>query len=546
MDETPPSSAARMLELLRRAYVERRSGELHIDHGDERRGLAVREGQIVHGRSDVAGERLGDVLVRHGDVSQADLDRAVEAALSERRPLGTVLAEMGLVGRDQLEEAVATHVRTILFAALEEPENSPAFEEIEIFPGEAAEEPASRLSTGQVLLDAARRLEDPAVVREALGDLDWKLVPATDPRLSTRPVGLTPTDGFVLSRVDGTLSACELVGLIPLPPEETEKSLLGLLCTGAVAFAPDRPAARRAPAAPPPVPSAAPHAAAPPAPPAPPAEKEEAAPSPSPGPSPEEVRRLILETHAVLAQRDHFELLGITAAADATELRAAYARLARILHPDACSDPALADVSDQREEVFLKVCEAYETLHDPAKRADYEADLRRRKPRPAAAPAGTPPPGTPSSASPPAAGSAPSEAALEEAIAAGEELIRSGEYWEAMQQVEPTLPQVEGALRIRARLVLARASMKYPDQLRRAESLLQEVLHEDPLRLEAYLLLGDIYRNSQLRARATAMYRRALDLQPQNRHALRELGRLEEAGTPPPAGGSLLGFLKKR
>jgi Tfp pilus assembly protein PilF len=105
---------------------------------------------------------------------------------------------------------------------------------------------------------------------------------------------------------------------------------------------------------------------------------------------------------------------------------------------------------------------------------------------------------------------------------------------------------VEGALRIRARLVLARASMKYPDQLRRAESLLQEVLHEDPLRLEAYLLLGDIYRNSQLRARATAMYRRALDLQPQNRHALRELGRLEEAGTPPPAGGSLLGFLKKR
>jgi hypothetical protein len=278
MDETPASPAVQVLELLRRAHVERRSGELHIDRGDERRGLVVRDGHIVHGRSDVAGERLGDVLVRHGDVSRADLERALETSFSERRPLGAVLAEMGLVGHAQLEDAVATHVRTILFAALEEPDSSPAFEEIETFPGEGAGgEPASRLSTGQVLLEAARRLEDPAVVREALGDLDRKLVPATDPRLSMRPVGLNPTDGFVLSRVDGTLSVRELVGLIPLPPEETEKSLLGLLCTGAVAFAPERPAERRAPAATPPVASTPPPAVAPAAPAAPAAPEAPAA-----------------------------------------------------------------------------------------------------------------------------------------------------------------------------------------------------------------------------------------------------------------------------
>ncbi len=255
------------------------------------------------------------------------------------------------------------------------------------------------------------------------------------------------------------------------------------------------------------------------------------------------MRRLILETHASLLQRDHFELLGVTPEASVVEVRAAYARLARVLHPDACRDAALADVSEQREAVFLRVCQAYETLSEPEARAAYEQDLRRRKPQP-----GAPPP--PTRGPVPDAGPAPPESSLEErlaeTIATGEELLQQGQYWEAIQQLEPTLQEARGALRVRARMALARACVKNPTWLRRAESHLQEVLHEDPSRTEAYLLLGDIYRASQLRARATAMYRKALDLQPNNRHALRELARLEGEASPPPDGGSLLGFLKKR
>jgi hypothetical protein len=76
------SGAAQLLGLLRMAYVTRRSGHLHTTHGQERRGLSIREGHIVQGRSDVAGEHLGDVLVRHGLVSQEDLDHAVAGRCS--------------------------------------------------------------------------------------------------------------------------------------------------------------------------------------------------------------------------------------------------------------------------------------------------------------------------------------------------------------------------------------------------------------------------------------------------------------------------------
>ncbi len=549
MDEISGSAVPQVLDLLRRAYVERLSGVLHLDRGDEHRGLALRGGQVVGGLSDLAGERLGDVLVRHGDLAQDALDRAEAMARGEGRPLEVVLVEAGVVGQAQLDEAVATHVREIHYSALDEPAGSPTFEaSAEPADGTPEEGPTAPLSTGQLLLDAVRRLEDPAVVREALGDQDRKLVPTTDPWLRAPPVALTPTDGFVLSRVDGTLSARELVGLIPLPAEQTETSLLGLLCTGAVTFA-ERPAAHdtgshRRVAGPAPAHAASPpgsSAAAPP-PPASPARAPVAAKA---GPTPEEVRRLILETHESLAQRDHFEVLGITAAASDAELRAAFARLARVLHPDACRDPILAEVTEQREAVFARVREAYEVLRDARHRAEYEAELRRRKPHAfssleAGARSGAPS-HSPNPNEPP-----------DQVIANAEELIRDGQHGEAIQLIEPVLPRVEGALRVRALVALAKATMKYPEWLRRAEGHLQEVLREDPahvpdaVRLETYLLLGDIYRASELPVRAAAMYRKALTVQPGNKHATRELAALEGPAPPHSATGSLLGFLKKR
>jgi hypothetical protein len=535
MDESLTSVAARVLELLRRAYVERQSGELRLDRSGERRGLAVREGHVVYGVSDVAGERLGDVLVRHGDVSREVLDRADAVARSEGRRLGVVLVETGILAAEQLEEAVATHVRRILYSALDESVGAPVFEPR---PGPVEDPggwvPASRLSTGQLLLDAARTLEDPAVVRDALGDVDRKLVLGTDPRLRTHPLALTPAEGFVLSRVDGTLSARDLVGLIPLPAEETEKSLLGLLCSGAVALAEDRApaprtaAARPSPGAPAPSPT--------------PPDGASPAPAKAPGPTPADVRRLIVEAFESLAERDDFEVLGVTAATDDNEVRAAYARLAKTLHPDACRDPILAGVDEMRDAVFARVRAAYEVLRDPKARSDYEAELRRRKPRPPVVPS-APEPAGPVSYGP---------GQLEAIVAAAEELLKEGQYGEVMQEVGPVLDQTDGALRARALMALARASVKYPDRLRQAEAHLQEVLREegarldDTVRLEACLLLGDIYKASDLPVRAAAMYRKALSLNPNNRHAARQLASLEPATPPTPEGGPLLRFLKKR
>ena len=84
------------------------------------------------------------------------------------------------------------------------------------------------------------------------GDMDRVLRLSDDPLLRFQKLSLSPADGFLLSRVDGTTSARQVVEMIPLPAEDTERSLLCLLATGAVEFAtePRAPPVARCPARP--------------------------------------------------------------------------------------------------------------------------------------------------------------------------------------------------------------------------------------------------------------------------------------------------------
>lgn len=224
--------------VLGRLYVERRSGLLHLTRDDERRSARFRKGHIVHADTTVAEDHMGEVLVRNGLLSAADLGRATAQVVREGKRLGQVLQELKILDEHLLEDALALHVREVMRKAFGWESGAYSFEEQPV--DVRGEDLTLKVFTGEVILEAARSVKDPAAVRRALGDLDRRLVISTDPVLRFQQISLSPAENDVLVLLDGTRTARQLVAALSLPPEETERCLLGLLCLGLVEAAPDQ------------------------------------------------------------------------------------------------------------------------------------------------------------------------------------------------------------------------------------------------------------------------------------------------------------------
>jgi curved DNA-binding protein CbpA len=491
-------SEGRVPEILRELYVHRRTGYLYFERPENHSLVIFRRGCIIGGSTDAMGRRLGEVMVCDGLLSEDEMARVTAAAVRMRRPFGAVLEDLGLLDRGRFEDVLALYVREILLDVFSWENGAFRFEEREVA-DEARDDVTLKLSTGEIILEAVRLVNSRDAIRHLLGDLDRILVVSTDPLLSFQRITLSPTDGYLLSRIDGSLTARQTIEIAPIPAPDIERSLLGLLCTGMVEMVarpdPVQPAPRRG-------------------------EEKEA---PGKGrvrdaamAGAEEVRQRVLDAFARRKTRNHFEALGVPVTASAAEVRAAYVRLAHVFHPDAQHDPALADLRDQLEQVFARVNEAYDALSHPDRRASYESYLARQHAPEPVAPAPPPEPAKPAELP-------------EQALADAEQLFGEGRYWEVIGLIQGVLRQAQGQTRQRLRLLRGRAYLRCPDRRKEAIEELAAAVAADPSDAQAHYLLGTAYRDEGLKKRALGHFRKALELRPHYKEAQSEIATLEPA-----------------
>ncbi len=529
--------------LMRDLYVGRKTGILHFARAEQRYSVRFQRGHLVNATTNVTEDRLGEMLVRERLLSKDNFVKATVMVIREKKRLGQALLELEAFDQDGLEKAIARHIHELLTRVFawnegtwefaEEPEAAVSTDEITL-----------KLSTGDVILEAVHGTHDPDVIRYALGDIDRVLALSTDPLLRFQNITLTPTDGFVLSRVDGTLSAREIIQLAgSLAPEETRKSLFGLLCTGVVAWtggvrkpkaAPQRPAASPIPpsAVVPAAPAVAPAAPAVAPPPSPNPPAAPAAPSTPIEEGAAQRRKEILDAYEGLKKRNHFEVLGLARSATEVQVKEAYFRLARTFHPDVHHGASLGDLRDKLEAVFIRLGEAYEVLRSATSRASYEARLGFAQ-APGAVPQAPEPPAPPPD---------PAEEArkAEEAIRQAEKLYEKEKYWDAIQQLEPAVPVVQGRMKQRGHIALARCYLKNPMWAKRAEEELLAAAREDPKSVDAHFILGTIYKERGLSSRALSMFRKVLELKPDHEEALVLVASAAPPTPPPEEGGGLI------
>jgi tetratricopeptide (TPR) repeat protein len=483
--------------VFREAYAGRRTGLLHFGHGEKNCSLRFVKGHVVYGASSAKQLHLGQVLYGAGMVTKEQLEAASVLVVNQHKRLGEALTEIGALGPEDLEHALALHVQSIMAHILVWTQGLYYFEERDAEQG-GYDQPL-KTSTGQLLLEAARMVKKQSAVRFCLGDLDRVLLPSTDPLLRFQRVRLTPIEGFVMSRLDGTITAAEVVRTMGLPEEEVEGALLALLICGMVDFA-DRKG-----------------------------EGEQRS-------SAQFLRQEVIDLYRSLNDKNHFELLGVPEDAQDMQIESAYLRLAKRYHPDTHHEPGLEDLADKLESIFYRLTEAFETLEDAPARLKYLASLKPSLHVPEPEPPGPRPRSGPRARAvePPQPSPAPEEPKIEpqraqEVFEQAQERFGEGKYWEAVGLLSVAVSLGEGRLQRRARVLMARCFLKYPDRVKDAEKQLRLVIDQDPNNADAYYHLGAVYRHGGLSARARAMLKKTLELKPKHREAAAELATLEGA-----------------
>src|SRR6266852_5689945 len=218
-----------LLDLSRKTGVLRVASELRNNAGT----IYFEDGAIVYAEIRSNPHPLGSLLLRTGRVNEADLDRARDMQVrgGDRRRIGEILVELGVVTPRELQRQVRFQIEEVVFEVMGWREGYFSFTE-----GPLTQVPAEstvRIPTEALLMEGARRIDEWARIEKRLPHLG--VVPAfAAPAGSEGDLDLLPPEWEVLALIDGQRDVRAIAAGLGRSDFDVAKTLFGLESAGLV------------------------------------------------------------------------------------------------------------------------------------------------------------------------------------------------------------------------------------------------------------------------------------------------------------------------
>jgi tetratricopeptide (TPR) repeat protein len=453
----------------------------------------VAAGEVVFASSSLNEDRLGEWLVRAGTITRQQRDESAELVSPSGKKHGTILVEQGVITPRELVDGVKFQVRQIIISLFSWRSGLYAFDE---GPLPARDIIPLKMSTGNLIIEGLRGLEW-QVIRASLPPLTTIIRPAADPSHLFQQADLEQDHQTVLLLMDGKKSIEEICALAEIGDFNTLKAVYVLLALrmaekGELKTKEEMMFAREA------------------------VRETIAARGRKPAkPDPEQpaTREALQDAYDRMDRQDLYELLGVGRSATPQEIKKAYFSLAMRYHPDRHFSADMSVMKEKLEALFDAIHDAYTTLADPEKRAQFDRDLAR---------------GAPKRRTERARAEQPDNRALAEAqFNEGMKLFNAGDFWSAEEafQWATHLDPGNAEYVFRRGLNLSRMPRRGHD----AEESLARAVVMEPSNIGYYLELGKLYGRLGLKAKALAVYQDALKQDPHSDLTREALGKIREA-----------------
>jgi hypothetical protein len=215
-------SAFPIADFIAFVHQSRLSGVLTVGAGGAERSVAFHEGEVRSAQSSAPGERVGEVAVRLGYATEAQIAEATASG----KPIGKVLVDRGVLTPSDLYKCLHEQVVAVFHALLLS--RSGTFALVD----EDPERPAAPLSvsTQSLLMDGIRRIDELSLFAARIPGRDAFLRRRDPPR----PMTLRPTENAMLALVDGRRTVAEIATVAHLNEFDATKILFHLAEAGYV------------------------------------------------------------------------------------------------------------------------------------------------------------------------------------------------------------------------------------------------------------------------------------------------------------------------
>ncbi|NWJ44726.1 MAG: DUF4388 domain-containing protein [Chloroflexi bacterium] len=230
---------AEFLYLVDRGY---KTGRLTLQRPGDRAELYFQTGKLVYASHFGQEERLGDMLVRMGRITQEQVNYAlrIQHTREPNKPLGAILVSNNIISTDEINKCVRLQIEEITYGLFNWNEGDFKFEQDVQPPPESLTIP---LSVENIIMEGTRRIDEWTRIRDRIPNLDVVVRFSDQPHEKAKGVNLTPDEWRVFARINGLHSIRQIAQLTHLSEFDVARILYGFLSAGLVIISKQPPQA---------------------------------------------------------------------------------------------------------------------------------------------------------------------------------------------------------------------------------------------------------------------------------------------------------------
>ena len=220
---------ASLPDVLQLLTMGKKTGCLAVTHRSNFGYIYFDKGRICFASIVNRRDRLGDVLLKSGLISQEQLEYAIQLQSKQRdKRLGDILVSQEIISREALHSQIRMQIEEAVYFLFTWSQGSFNFE-ADVKPEE--QDFLVSINPETLLLEGARRVDEWSLIEKKIPSFD--LVFDVDrPRITASGAALTPLQETLVALIDGRRDVTELIEESGLGEFDVGKALYGLLTAG--------------------------------------------------------------------------------------------------------------------------------------------------------------------------------------------------------------------------------------------------------------------------------------------------------------------------